>query len=290
MGNGNLPSGRTCMCCGSWQGQYGLEPDFKKYVLHTKWWANEAWRVLKDNGVFFLNLGDTYSGSHKGAWKGHKYTHGKLGISSEHLPVNNFDYGNISRKCKLMIPQRIVIALIDGGWILRNDIIWLKPNAMPESCEDRFSKKFEYIFMLVKNENYFFDLDSVREKCKPLNRWGGPRVKEKAEKTERDKVTNQKFNRPGRQVQPNNGMKNPGDVWEISTKPSGIEHYATWPEELVRRMIKCSTKRDDTVLDPFCGSGMTIKVAEQLNRRGVGIDLGYREIRKKVCRNIQKEF
>lgn len=176
-----------------------------------------------------------------------------------------------------------------GCWMdITQYIIWYKTNAMPESATDRFSKKYEYIFMFTKQEKYYFDLDSVREKCPPLNRWGGNKLVAKGQ-SEWDKGTGQITYRD-RDMQPNDGMKNPGDLWNIPTRPSSEKHYAMWPERLVERMVKCSTKAGDIVLDPFAGSATTLKVAEQLQRKGLGIDLGYHEISKRRTSIIQKEM
>ena len=217
-------------------------------------------------------------------------------------------------KCKLLIPHRIAIALIDEGWTLRNDIIWFKGNAMPESCGDRFSKKFEYIFMFVKQSKYYFDLDSVKVPSKTF----GYDKRESSLIRGREKNYNLKIDEmdmPGRsKIVKDRNTKinketaeevggiysgnqpewqptcNPGDVWEINTQPSSEAHFAMWPEKLCERMILCSTKKGDTVLDPFAGSGTTLKVAEELGRKGLGIDLGYKEIQTRRLSKIQKRL
>ena len=319
---------------GEWKGQYGLESTPQMYVEHTLLWAKEAWRVLRNGGVFFLNIADSYSGS---GGAGGDYNTGGLREGQPKYKQSKLNYHS---KCQLLIPHRVAIALVDSGWVLRNTIIWHKLNAMPESVTDRFSKKYEYIFMFAKQEKYYFDLDAIREKCPPLNRWGGNKLIAKGQ-SEWDKGTGQITYRD-RDMQPNDGMKNPGDVWkykeerttednffdmlgyfidetgrkptekdilwianctgykipltddsdfwQIPTQPSSEKHYAMWPERLVERMVKCSTKAGDIVLDPFCGSGSTLKVAEQLNRKGIGIDLGYHEMSKRRISQIQKEM
>ena len=277
--------GSFCINCNAWKGQYGLEPTPSDYVSHSLLWAKEAWRVLRNDGVLFLNIADSYgttSGSMgKGKWNDPKWSN-EQNKSMPEKPILNM------HKCQLLIPHRVAIALVDSGWTLRNTIIWYKTNAMPESVTDRFSKKYEYIFMFTKQAKYYFDLDAVREKCSPLNRWGGNKLIAKGQ-SEWDKGTGQ-ITYMDRDMQPNNGMKNPGDVWIIPTVPSSEKHYAMWPERPVERMVKCSTKAGDIVLDPFCGSGSTLKVAEQLNRKGIGIDLGYHEISKRRTSKIQKEM
>ena len=237
---------------GDWKGQYGLEPTFQQYIEHTLLWCKEAWRVLRNDGVFFLNLGDSYSGG---------------------------------GKCLLDIPTRVSIALVDNqGWIKRNNIIWFKPNAMPESCGDRFSKKYEMIYMFVKKPKYYFDLDAVRVEHKGVSL---ERIKHKWEGHKEPMSAYADYDIT-RMCHPEG--KNPGDVWEITTQSSPEKHYAMWPEKLVERMIKCSTKTGDAVLDPFAGSGTTLRVADKLNREAYGIDLGYGDIQKKRMSLIQKEL
>ena len=257
---GNINHGNFCQC-GAWQGQYGLEPDFHLFIEHTRLWAKEAWRVIRDDGIMFLNLGDSYVGGGRGSDK-------KFGIGRDNLPESFKGDDLIKPKCKLLIPHRIAITLIDDGWICRNDLVWHKINAMPESVTDRFSKRYEYIFMFVKQDDYYFDLDAVRE----THLVGGNRERSKTfiEQGVSDHIL--KSHPKG---------KNPGDVWQIATQPSGEKHYAMYPERLVERMVRCSTKHGDIVLDPFVGSGTTIKVAETLGRVGYGIDLGYAEIQKR---------
>lgn len=267
---------KTGFCqCGAWKGQYGLEPLFKNYIEHTRLWAKEAWRVLKDDGVFFLNLGDSYGTGAGGYWSAKPYPGINENMRLKKQPVLG------KEKCKLLIPHRVAIALIDDGWILRNDVVWYKPNAMPESCQDRFSKKFEYIFMFVKQKKYYFDLDAIRA----AHKYDGREI---------STVTDQKrigtpMEREIRERWPGKGA-NPGDVWTINTTPSPHDHYAMWPEKLVDRMVRCSSKVGDTVLDPFCGSGTTLRVVDGLNRSGVGFDIGYESIQKKRTRNIQRKL
>ena len=212
-----------CIDCLSFRGQYGLEPSYKNYIEHTLLWAKEAFRVLKDDGVFFLNIGDSYqtqSGVNAGK-NPEKYANLSMNAITNHIKQQD-----LPNKCRMLIPERIAIALIDEGWTLRNHIIWYKPNGMPESSKDRFSKKWESIFMFVKNEKYYFDLDAIREP-------------HKIESIKRDKF--------GYKVSPMQGRyqvdwekrkgtpdqqfcnpkgKNPGDVWQINTQPSSEKHYA----------------------------------------------------------------
>ena len=275
-----------CIHCKAWQGQYGLEPAPTLFIEHTRLWAKEAWRVLRDDGIFFLNLADSYpSGGGKAVEQSAKR---QSAIDSGAYP----DYSPSAKlrqsmpKCQLLIPHRVAIALVDDGWTLRNTIVWHKPNAMPESVTDRFSKKYEYIFMFAKQGKYYFDLDAVKEKANMLTQRGKPVNATMAigNTSSGDRRINYEKNR--HKVE----FKNPGDVWSIPTSPSPEKHYAMWPERLVERMIKCSTKAGDIVLDPFCGSATTLKVAKELGRIGIGIDLGYHEMSKRRTAKIQKKM
>ena len=285
----------TCKKCGAWKGQYGLELSFHLFIEHTLLWAEEAWRVLKDDGVFFLNMGDTYASGSGGCVNpggGEKSLGKHLKVEGVHnlkrQNVSDLKRDRVKPKTKLMIPHRVAIGIVEAGWILRNDIVWYKPNSMPESCQDRFSKKWEAVFMFTKSKRYFFDLDAVREPhagstlIRAQRGRNGIGVPESA-------LPGNSDNTPDPGAISEKG-KNPGDVWPISPTPSPFDHYAMWPEELVERMVRCSSRPGDTVVDPFCGSGTTLRVVEALNRVGVGIDLGYKDIQEKRLADIQKEL
>lgn len=265
---------------GDWNGQYGLEETPALYIEHTRLWAKEAWRVLRDDGVMFLNLADSYSGSNCGSndYRGRK--------QDEKFQGQKTGKTNYPNKCQLLIPHRVAIGLIesDDGWTLRNTIIWSKPNSMPESVTDRFSKKYEYVFMLSKSTKYYFNLDAVREKCSSVNK-----LRNKNSEQSNNGYIGNRFSKGIRPEQHFLG-KNPGDLWQIPTQPSTEKHYAMWPERLVERMIKCSTKAGDTILDPFAGSGTTLKVAKELQRKAIGIDLGYQDIQERKLCKIQKKM
>lgn len=154
-----------CTRCNGWKGQYGLEPTPSDFVEHTRLWAKEAWRVLKNDGIFFLNIADSYStvsgGMAGGQW-------GKMGKSYEEGQgiIKQPKIKNYPSKCQLLIPHRVVMSLVDDGWTLRNTIIWHKTNSMPESVTDRFSKKYEYIFMFTKQEKLGYHEISKRRTSK----------------------------------------------------------------------------------------------------------------------------
>jgi len=138
--------------------QWGLEPTYQEYLEHLWSLMDEIWRVLKDSGTVWINLGDTYSNSGGCGWTGLESKNFKQKAQPHRVK-------DLPPKCLLLIPHRFAIGCIDRGWIMRNDIIWAKRNGMPESCRDRFTKKHEYFFFMVKRKKYYFDLDSIR---KPL--------------------------------------------------------------------------------------------------------------------------
>lgn len=179
------------------------------------------------------------------------------------------DCHHLKAKDLVGIPWRVALALQADGWYLRSDIIWHKPNAMPESITDRPTKSHEYMFMMTKNSSYFYDHESARESsvCKPgtAGTWNG----------------NRDSGLPGgatRFARPNlggsiDGARNLRSVWSISTEPTTFAHFATFPSALVERCVLAGSRRGDTVLDPFAGSGTTLMVARNLGRNAIGIEI-----------------
>ncbi len=225
------------------EGQYGLEPTPAAYVETMRALFAEVRRVLAKDGTLWLNLGDSYA------------------------PTKNL----------LGIPWRVAFALQDDGWILRNAIVWAKPNAMPEPVTDRLSTKHELIFMFSRSRKYWFDLDPIREAHtrEGANVGGQPSLRavavgpmDRGGKSQFERTAEQRnstaFHPAGR---------NPGDVWEIPTTPFPGAHFAVFPQEIPRRAILAGCKPGGTVLDPFSGSGTTGLVAGQIGRKYVGIDL-----------------
>ena len=173
----------------------------------------------------------------------------------------------------LGIPWRVAFALQDDGWILRNDVIWSKPNAMPESVTDRLSTKHEHLFLLTKSPRYLFDLDPIREPAVTADRPG-----ERAYYLPPRNDTDVQWTRGTQGTRSaglplNNAGRNPGDVWTIPTQPFSEAHFAVFPAEIPRRCIAAGCKPGGTVLDPFSGSGTTGLAAAELGRRFVGVDL-----------------
>lgn len=277
-------------------GQLGLEQTVAEWVQHLHTVAREIARVLKPTGAFWLNLGDSFS------------RHARYGAPPKGL---------------LLAPERLLAALAADGWLVRNKVVWAKPNAMPSSIRDRLSLTWEALYLLVRTPRYFFDLDAIREPHtssharsgrSPLGArpdWAGPLA-----------GTNDGLRRARAAGTPGHPLgKNPGDVWRIATRGFPGAHFATFPPELIRRPIlatcpalvcgKCgkawgpATKqrrgpagptcrfpaapRPGVVLDPFFGTGTVGLVARELGRDWVGIELNseYVEITQRLGLDLE---
>lgn len=231
----------------------------------------EARRVLADDGVMWVNLGDSHVCSPKGS---ESKTH-RLRGRSNHITTparcGGKSGGGLASKQLLMMPARVAIALQEDGWILRNDVIWTKPNAMPSSVRDRLSNRYEHLFLFSKRSRYWFDLDAIREPHKTIDSFNRPDHVPKRQRNVGGRTGG--FTRSSGTLTYPEGGKNPGDVWSISTRPYPAAHFAVFPIELPIRCIKAGCKPGGTVLDPFSGSGTTGASARRLGRRYIGIDL-----------------
>lgn len=254
------------------EGQYGLEATPAAYVETLRSLFAEAYRVLADDGTLWLNLGDSYySGKGQPTKPDEKNSARRMGKR-----VLDGPSWGLPRKNLIGVPWRVAFALQDDGWILRNEIIWHKPNAMPESIADRMSARHETLFLFTKQPRYWFDLDAIRE---PLAR---PEALHEGIVFGGTKGPGGKVGGSGRRSGGNVSVygatgstkgRNPGDVWNITTKPYPAAHFAVFPIDLPLRCIKAGCRPGGTVLDPFSGSGTTGAAARQLDRRYVGIDL-----------------
>ena len=264
-------------------GQYGQEGTPAGYVDTMRDVFRQARRVLADDGTCWLNLGDSYSVGGGGATGIHAY----LG---EHLTTHRAS--GLGAKNLLGLPWRVALALQEDGWILRNAVVWHKPNAMPESVRDRLNCRHELLFLLAKSPAYWFDLDPIRiphaasarkdtgtsrrGRTRPPGRPGGCTRPPKYRPGAPEVTGSQRFGglRTGaahRWGHPNG--RNPGDVWSIPTRPYKGPHFAAYPIDLPLRCIAAGCKPGGMVLDPFAGSGTTGLAAIQLGRRFTGIDL-----------------
>jgi len=273
-------------------GQIGLEATPAAYVAELGTVFRECWRVLRDDGTLWLNLGDSYAGSGKGGQSDDKR-------SKNWQPV----YGNkgktygLKPKDLIGIPWRVAFALQDDGWYLRSDIIWHKPNPMPESVTDRPTKAHEYIFLLTKSPRYYYDADAVKEPAVKgaagsefhtgktgIHQLGRsstkPRSKADSFKREGSKreqtIPGQGYgtHRPDREESDYDlETRNRRSVWTVPTSPYPGAHFATFPPALIEPCILAGCPEGGTVLDPFNGSGTTGAVTCAHNRNYIGIDL-----------------
>lgn len=268
-------------------GQWGLEPTYQEYLANLQSLMKEVWRVLKPDGTAWVNLGDTYGG-----FSGQGGDFGKHKNENPEIKGTKFNNG-IKKpfdKSLMLIPHRFAIDCIDNGWILRNDIIWAKPNGMPESVTDRFSKKHEYMFFFAKQQKYYFDLDSVREKpVTGYNRTDILKTKTSGSLTALNSGRLNELEKNGFVAMKNNPLgKNCGDVsdfWAIPTKPSRSDHYASYNLDLIKKPILAGCPPDGVIYDPFMGTATTAVGAIKYGRRFIGSE-GNKEYFEMACKNI----
>lgn len=239
-------------------GQLGMEPSVDEFVLSLVEVFREVKRVLKPIGTVWLNLGDSYA-SATGLPSAVKGNH--AGVSGL---TDRSRKGAFKSKDLCGIPWRVALALQADGWYLRNDIIWHKPNAYPESIRDRLGRDHEYLFLLTKSPKYFFDIKAIQVPTKEPHAarphpWLHDRTitREKNGSTDKHAIS----------------MRNRRTVWTLPTQSYKGSHFATFPEKLVEPCILAGCPEGGTVLDPFAGSGTTLAVAKRLNRSSIGIEL-----------------
>ncbi len=255
-------------------GQYGLESSPAEYVETMRTLFAELRRVLADDGTLWLNVGDSYA---RNPAKGTTGTMNGRNVPRMGYAGDRIGKPDIAQKNLLGIPWRVAFALQDDGWILRNDIVWHKPNAMPESVSDRLSNRHEHVFMFSKSRTYWFDLDPVREPIEHPGRVGYRSPVIEADQTPyapgvRPQAGRARTGKQRKYIGSELG-RNPGDVWPIPTNPFSDAHFAVFPVALPQRCIAAGCKPDGTVLDPFSGSGTTGLAAQRLGRKYVGIDI-----------------
>jgi len=243
--------------------EIGLESTPDEYVASMVAVFREVWRVLRDDGTLWLNLGDSYAAGKM--VRDDSGDNGRFG-GTRLEPVQRKAPEGLKPKDLVGIPWRVAFALQADGWYLRQDIIWAKPNPMPESVTDRCTKSHEYIFLLSKSALYYYDNEAIKE----------PTVTR--DDTNRDRDSTRLNNIPGRTrmagLKTNDyEMRNKRDVWTVTTRPYKGAHFATFPPDLITPCILAGCPPDGTVLDPFFGAGTTGLVAQRHNRRWIGIEL-----------------
>ena len=230
------------------EGEIGSEETPELYVHRLANFFDMLKPYLKPEANVFINVGDTYFGSGAGAWNKYLDDEGNITEYQKERKEKYFTTKPLQPKIKqngklyqnkqlLLIPSRFAIEMQDRGWILRDDIIWYKPNRIPASVSDRFNNMYEHVFHFVKQKKYFFDLDAVKT------------------------------------IGANGRPKNPGDIWAINTQPLNGDHTATYPEKLVEQIVLCGSPENGTVFDPFLGTGTTWVVANRLKRKCIGFEI-----------------
>ncbi len=262
-----------CGKCGATRidSQLGLEKTPEEYVANMVEVFREVRRMLRKDGTLWLNLGDSYAGSGKGAWDNKDGGRKEVYIPDADSPQALLPKVPPGLKPKDLcgIPWMVAFALRADGWWLRSDIIWAKPNPMPESVTDRPTKSHEYLFLLTKSASYFYDAEAIKEQAeyrddaRPFGDAGGNRHGDEGSTY-----------KPGREAFRAFTMtRNKRSVWTVATAPYPEAHFATYPPDLIKPCILAGTRVGDTVLDPFAGSGTTGMVALELGRKAVLIEL-----------------
>lgn len=230
------------------EGEIGSEETPEAYVSRLADFFDALKPYLKPSANVFINLGDTYFGSGAGAWNKYIDEDGNVTQAQKDRKEKYFTTKPLQPKIKqngklyqnkqlLLIPSRFAIEMQERGWLLRDDIIWQKPNRIPASVTDRFNNTYEHVFHFVLQKKYFFDLNAVKV------------------------------------IGANGRPKNPGDVWTINTQPLSGTHTATFPEKLIEQIVMCGSPVGGTVFDPFMGTGTTWVVSERLGRKCIGFEI-----------------
>lgn len=268
-----------CKKCGAWLGELGAEPDPDLFVSHLGGIFDEVKRVLKSTGSCWVNIADTYGGS---GGAGGDYNKGGLREGQPRYRGNNYQ-----AKSLVGIPERFVLEMQRRNWIRRNTIWWHKPNTLPSSATDRFSVDGEYFYFFTKNKNYYFN-QQFEAYTEPINRWGGETLRADGESLW-DEGTGQSTYRK-RSLRPNPEGRNMRCLWSINTEQSRVKHWASFPRKLVQTPIEATCPPGGVVLDHFCGSGTVCRVAYDLQRKYIGIDLSPEFVEISERRLDQRSF
>lgn len=289
-----------CAICGAWRGSLGLEPTWPLFVAHLVAVFRAVRRVLRPDGTLWLNLGDSYAqcGGH-GLQGANSQRIGRSNVAAQQKACSQRPPDGMKAKDLMGLPWRVALALQDDGWYLRSDIIWHKPNPMPESVTDRPTRAHEYLFLLSRSPRYRYDAGAIAEAAGARFDWDGNAYGRLREADPHDGRENPRgshgragknafrgqgsnrepgggqANRDGREMRDvgSGATRNRRTVWTIPTRPFAEAHFATYPEALVTPCVLAGSGVDDLVLDPFAGSGTTGLVACRLGRRFVGIEL-----------------
>lgn len=263
-------------------GQIGLEQTPEEYIAAMVEVFRCVWDVLEEDGTLWINIGDSYYNYRPG--KGQALVQQSVSNNKQDLPNTCARRGNklegLKEKDLIGIPWMLAFALRADGWYLRQDIIWHKPNPMPESVQDRCTKAHEYIFLLSKSPKYYFDNDAIKEPAIYAGDDRGARGDSR-----RGTEANSMSGKTGE-------YRNKRSVWTVSTKPYSGAHFAVFPPDLIEPCIMSGSRVGDTVLDPFMGSGTTAMVAQNLGRKYLGCELNrdYKRLQDERLRQTSLEL
>lgn len=297
----------ACHLCGATRvdSQLGLEQSPEEYVQAMVEVFREVKRILTADGTLWLNIGDSYVGGKGKSGQGNPDAQAQRASNGESInqahhqvagqgktrPTDDramLREAGLKPKDLVGIPWRLAFALQADGWYLRSDIIWHKPNPMPESVTDRPTKSHEYLFLLTKSPRYYYNHEAIKEESVTNTegqsiRFGGSKYGDSTDPKHATKSGN---------IYEDTGKRNRRDVWTINTKPFKGAHFAVMPEALVEPCVLAGSAEGDTVLDPFTGSGTVAVVANRLGRNFVGTELNpkYAEIAKERITNASPMF
>ena len=279
-------SSTHCHKCGATRidSQLGLEETPEQYIDAMVEVFRCVWDVLEDDGTLWLNIGDSYCNSNGFARASPEYQReGRNNMPANDRKLDKLHETGLKTKDLIGIPWMLAFALRADGWYLRQDIIWHKPNPMPESVQDRCTKAHEYIFLMSKSHKYHFDHVAIKEPMK-----GEPEARDKnSEGYQANYANGERFSK-GERVFGADGMANKRSVWTVNTKPYAGAHFAVFPQDLIEPCILAGAPVGGIVLDPFMGSGTTAQVAQHLGRQYLGCELNedYKPLQQKRLRQM----
>ena len=254
-------------------GQIGMEETPDEYIKAMVEVFRCVWDVLEDDGTLWLNIGDSYCNSNGFARASPEYQReGRNNMPANDRKLDKLHETGLKTKDLIGIPWMLAFALRADGWYLRQDIIWHKPNPMPESVQDRCTKAHEYIFLMSKSQKYYYDHESIKEESVDFE--GTKKRYEKNFNAFNGGLETGAISRDNPTAKLEfDGQRNKRSVWTVNTKPYAGAHFAVFPEELIQPCILAGAPVGGIVLDPFMGSGTTAQVAQNLGRQYLGCEL-----------------
>lgn len=276
-------SSSNCHLCGAKRvdEQLGLEDTPEEYIKSMVEVFRCVWDVLEDDGTLWVNIGDSYCNSNGFARASPEYQReGRNNMPANDRKLDKLHATGLKTKDLIGIPWMLAFALRADGWYLRQDIIWSKPNAMPEPVQDRCTKSHEYVFLLSKSHKYYYDIEAIQEPAIYAGDDRGSRT-DSRRGTEANSVSGK-----------TGEFKNKRSVWTVTTKPYSGAHFAVFPTELIEPCILAGAPLGGIVLDPFMGSGTTAQVAQDLGRQYLGCELNpeYGKLQKKRTAQTSLDF